>query len=76
MLCLSDITIITVKGIDYRCVIHDISKFDANHLLEKSLLDDHEYIYITRIKEIDVKNRLYCIMSPTLLRMNLHFIVS
>ena len=76
MLYLSDITIITVKGIDYRCVIHYISKFDANHLLEKSLLDDHEYIYKMRIKEINIKNRLYGIMLPTLLRVNLHFIVS
>ena len=76
MLCLSDITIVTVKGIDYRCVIHYSSKFNANHLLEKSLLDDHEYIYKMRIKEINVKNRLYGIMSLTLLRVNLHFIVS
>ena len=43
-LCLSDITIITVKGTDYRCVIQDISKPNTNHLLENSVLDDHGYI--------------------------------
>ena len=46
MLCLniSEITIITAKGIDYRCIIYDINKSDAIRLLEISVLDDHEYI--------------------------------
>ena len=45
MLCFntSDITIITVKGIDYRCIIHDISKSDAIHFLENPVLDDPRY---------------------------------
>ena len=45
MLCFntSDITIITVKGIDYRCIIHDISKSDAIHFLENPVLDDPGY---------------------------------
>ena len=30
---ISDIAIITVKGIYYRCIIHDISICDAIHLL-------------------------------------------
>ena len=42
MLCLnlSDIAIITVKNFDYCCVIHDISKSEAIHLLKKFALDD------------------------------------
>ena len=41
---LSDIVIVTVKVIDYRCIIHDISKPDAIHLLENFALDDRGYI--------------------------------
>ena len=46
MLCFSasNITIITVKRVDYCRIIHDISKSKATHLLENSVLDDHEYI--------------------------------
>ena len=45
MLCLNvgDIVIITVKGVDYRCIIHDISKFEAIRLLESSVFDDRGY---------------------------------
>ena len=31
---ISDTTIITVKGVDFRCIIHDISKSEAIRLLE------------------------------------------
>ena len=41
---ISDIVIITVKSADYCCIIHDISKSDTTLLLEKSVLDDCEYI--------------------------------
>ena len=36
MLCLniSDIAIITVKGVDYCCIIHDISSSEANNSLK------------------------------------------
>ena len=44
LLNLSGITIIIVKGVDYFCIIYDISKPDAIHLLENSVLDDHGYI--------------------------------
>ena len=30
----------TVKSIDYHCIIHDISKSEAIHLLENSVFDD------------------------------------
>ena len=41
---LSNIAIITVKSVDYCCIIHDIRKSEAIHLLENSVLDDHGYI--------------------------------
>ena len=46
MLCfnISDITTITVKGIKFRCIIHDIGKSDVIYLLENSLLDYHGYM--------------------------------
>ena len=46
MLCLnnSDIAIITVKGVAYHCIIHGISKSEAIHLLENSVLEDRGYI--------------------------------
>ena len=42
MLCLniSDIAIITVKDVDYHCIIHEISKSEAIRLLENSVLDE------------------------------------
>ena len=46
MLCLnlSNINIISVKGIDYRCIIHYISKSDSTNLLKNSVLGDQGYI--------------------------------
>ena len=46
MLCLniSNIAIVTVKGVDYHCIIHDTSKSEAIRLLENSVLDDCGYI--------------------------------
>ena len=46
MLCLniSDMFVITVKDVDYRCIIHDISISDSIHLLEKFVLDDCGYV--------------------------------
>ena len=37
---LSDIGIITVKNVNYRCIIYDISKSETIRLLENSVLDD------------------------------------
>ena len=60
MCCLniSDITIITFKGMDYLCIIEDISKSDAIYLSENYVLDDRGYIKV-HIKEINIKNRVY-----------------
>ena len=41
---LSDIVTITVKNVDYYCIIHNIIKSDTIHLLETSVLDDWGYI--------------------------------
>ena len=41
---ISDIAIITVKNVDYRCIIHNISKSEAINLLENSVLEDRGYI--------------------------------
>ena len=46
MLCSSvrDVAIITLRLVDYRSVIHDISKPKAIHLLGTSVLEDRGYI--------------------------------
>ena len=46
MLCLnnSNIAIISVEDVDYRCIIHNISKSEAINLLRDFALDDHGYI--------------------------------
>ena len=41
---LSDITIITVKSIDYCCIFNDIIKSDVIHFLQNSVFDDRGYI--------------------------------
>ena len=48
ILCLnmSDITIFTVKNFDYQCIIHNISKSEAIHLLESAVRENRGYIYI------------------------------
>ena len=45
MLCLNlnNIASITVKGVDNRSIIHDISRFEAIHLLENLVLHDRGY---------------------------------
>ena len=46
MLCfnISNITIITAKNVDYRCIIDNISKSEAINLLKNSVLEDRGYI--------------------------------
>ena len=46
ILCLnvSDIVIITVKDVDFCCIIYNISKSKAINLIENSALDDREYL--------------------------------
>ena len=46
MLCfnISNIDIITVKGVDYSCFLHEISKSKAIHLFENPVLEDRGYI--------------------------------
>ena len=46
MLCvnISDNAIVTVKGADYYCIIHDNSKSGAINLLKNSVLENRGYI--------------------------------
>ena len=46
MLCLniSDITILTVKNVDYSCIIHNISKSESANLSKNFVLEDRVYI--------------------------------
>ena len=46
MFCLNtrDIAIITFKGVDYVCIIHDISKSETTDLLKNSVFEDCGYI--------------------------------
>ena len=46
ILCLNirNIAIITVKNLDYQCIIHNISKSEAINLLENSVLENCGYI--------------------------------
>ena len=41
---LSNIVIITVKNVDYHCIIHSISKSKAIKILESAVLEDRGYI--------------------------------
>ena len=41
---LNDVAVITAKVVYYRCIIYNISKSDAIHLLENFMLDDRAYI--------------------------------
>ena len=41
---ISDIAIITVKNVDYRCIIYNISKSQAINLWESSVLEDRGYM--------------------------------
>ena len=41
---ISDIAIITVKNVDYRCIIHNIHKSEAINLLINSVLEDYGFI--------------------------------
>ena len=41
---ISDIAIIIIKNVDYRCMIHNISKSEAINLLENWVFEDRGYI--------------------------------
>ena len=56
---ISDISIISIKNVDNRCTIHNISKSEAINLLKSSALEDRGYIYKkilswTSIKSLDI----------------------
>ena len=41
---ISDITIISIKNVDYRCIIHNIIKSDTINLLKNSVFENCRYI--------------------------------
>ena len=41
---IGNITIITIKNVDYCCIIHNINKSEAINLLENSVLEDCRYL--------------------------------
>ena len=41
---ISYIAIITVNNIDYRCIIHNISKSESINLSKNSVLENHGYL--------------------------------
>ena len=41
----SDIAIITVKNVDYGCIVDQISKSEAINLLKISVFENRGYIY-------------------------------
>ena len=49
ILCLNinDTAVITVKGVIYCCIIHDINKSEATRLLENFVFDNCRYIQNT-----------------------------
>ena len=55
---ISDIAISTVKGADYRCIIHGVSKSDAINLLENLCLMIVD-IYKMHTKNICIKNQVF-----------------
>ena len=50
-----DIAIITVRNVDYRCIIYNISKSESINLLENSLLEDRGYIQKCISKKLILK---------------------
>ena len=42
---ISNIAVITVKNVDFYCIILNISKSEAIHLVENSVLEKRGYIY-------------------------------
>ena len=40
---ISNVAIITVKNVDYCCIIYDISKSEAINYLKNSVLENHGY---------------------------------
>ena len=61
MLCLNlrNISIITLEGVNYRGIIYQISKSEAVHLLENSVLEGCGIYKQMHIKETNIKNRVY-----------------
>ena len=51
--------VITVKNVDYSCIIHNISKREAINLLESSALKDHGYIGKNNVLTFSLQNIVF-----------------
>ena len=40
---ISDSTIVTVKNVEYRCILHNINKSESMYLLQNFVLKDYGY---------------------------------
>ena len=43
---ISDIATITIKNVDYHCIIHNISKYKAINLLKNYVLEDKIFVLV------------------------------
>ena len=66
MLCrnISNIAIITVKNIDYHCIIsfYNINKSEAIHLLENSVVQDRAYLYKSMVLNLSLLKNLFLLV--------------
>ena len=56
---ISNVAIITIKNVDYRCIIHSISRSEAINLFENSVLENCVCVYIYILPQISVCSRQY-----------------
>ena len=52
---ITDIAIITVENIGYRCIIHNLNKSEVINSLQNSVLEDRGYIQKMHIQEHEGK---------------------
>ena len=66
---ISNITIFTVENVDYCCIIHNNSKYEAINLLKNSVLEDRGYRYEKILSCISVYSRWVFLIFFVLLCM-------
>ena len=68
---ISDIAIITVKNVDYGCIIHNISKSEAIKLWKNSVLENRGYVW----KDILLNFSLFKTVSLLLTLLSIYTMV-
>ena len=56
---ISDIAIITIKTVDYHCIMYN-SKSEAINLLKDSVLEDGGYIYKDTVLSFSLFKTIFC----------------